>query len=128
MRRAKALKVRAPDRPGFLGDVASALGARGINLLAVHGYSERGEGVLCMVVDKLAGAVKILMGRGLKPDEEEVLEVQLSDKPGTMGEVAKTLGDAGINIKYVFVSTARGRKITVYVAVDDVPAALKALR
>lgn len=128
MPRAKALKVKVPDRPGVLGELASALGAKGINLLAVHGYAEQGQGVLCVVVDKLAAAVKVLAGRGLKPEEEEVLEVQLADRPGAMGEVAKTLGDAGINIRYVFVGTARGRKVTVYVAVEDLPAALRALR
>lgn len=128
MPRAKALKVRVADRPGVLGDIASALGAKGINLLAVHAYTEGGQGVLCLVVDKLAPATKVLAGRGLTPEEEEVVEVQLADKPGTMGDVAKILGDAGINIKYVFVGTARGRKVTVYLAVSDVPAALKALR
>jgi hypothetical protein len=128
MPRAKALKVKVPDRPGILGEVASALGAKGINLVAVHGYAEQGQGVLCLVVDKLGAAVKVLAGRGLKPEEEDVLEVQLADKPGAMGDVAKTLGDAGINIKYVFVGTARGRKVTVYIAVGDLPAALKALR
>ncbi len=127
MARAKALKVRVPDRPGILGEVASALGANGVNMLAVHGYSEKGQGVLCVVVDKLAAAAKVLRGRGLKPEEEDILEVKLSDRPGTMGEVAKTLGDAGINIRYVFVGTARGRKVTVYVSVEDLPAALKAL-
>jgi len=128
MPRAKALKVKVPDRPGVLGEIASALGSKGINLLAVHGYAEQGQGVLCLVVDKLAPATKVLAGRGLKPEEEEVLEVQLADKPGTMGDVAKLLGDAGINIRYVFVGTARGRKVTVYLAVSDVPAALEILR
>jgi hypothetical protein len=128
MPRAKALKVKVPDRPGVLGEIASALGAKGINLLAVHGYSEQGQGALCLVVDRLAAATKVLAGRGLRPEEEDVLEVQLADKPGTMGEVAKTLGDAGVNIKYVFVGTARGRKVTVYLAVADLPAALKVLR
>jgi hypothetical protein len=128
MPRAKALKVNVEDRVGVLGEISSALGAKGVNVLGVHAYGEQGKGVVCLVVDKLAAATKVLAGRGLHPEEEEVVEVQLSDKPGAMGEVAKTLGDAGINIKYVFVGTARGRKVTVYLAVSDVPAALKALR
>src|SRR5512134_3527414 len=128
MPRAKALKVRVEDRPGALGEIASALGAKGINLRAVHGYSEAGQGVLCLVVDKLAAATRVLAARGLRPEEEEILEVHLSDEPGTMGEAAKILGDAGVNIRYVFVGTARGRKVTVYLAVSDMVAALKALR
>jgi hypothetical protein len=128
MPRAKALKVKVEDRAGVLGEIASALGAKGINLRAVHGYSDQGQGVLCLVVDKLAAASRLLAKRGLKVDEEEILEVQLADKPGTMGEVAKVLGDAKVNIRYVFVGTARGRKVTVYLAVDDMTAALRALR
>ncbi len=127
MPRAKALKVRVADRPGVLGEITSALGAKGINVLAVHAYAEEGEGVVCLVVDKLAAATKVLAGRGMKPEEEDVVEVHLADRPGTMGDVAKTLGDAGINIKYVFVGTARGRKVTVYLAVSDLAGALKAL-
>lgn len=128
MPRAKALKVQVENRAGVLGDIASALGAKGINLRAVHGYSDEGQGVLCLVVDKLAAANRVLSARGLRVEEEEILEVQLADKPGTMGDVAKMLGDAGVNIRYVFVGTARGRKVTVYLAVSDMVAALKALR
>jgi hypothetical protein len=121
------LTVKVADRAGLLGEIGSALGAKGINLLAVHGYTEAGQGVLCLVVDKLAAASKVLAARGLNPQEEEVVEVQLPDRPGTLGEAAQTLGDAGINIRFVFVGTARGRKVTVYLAVSDVAAALKAL-
>ncbi len=128
MPRAKALKVRVEDRPGVLGEIATALGQKGINMRAVHGYSEAGQGVLCVVVDKLAAANRVLTARGLKVEEEEILEVQLADKPGTMGDVAKMLGDAGVNIRYVFVGTARGRRVTVYLAVDDVNEALASLR
>ncbi len=127
MPRAKALRVKVADRPGVLGEITSALGAKGINVLAVHGYAEQGQGVVCLVVDKLGAATKVLAGRGLHPEEEEVVEVHLVDRPGTMGDVAKTLGDAGINIRYVFVGTARGRRVTVYLAVSDVAAALEAL-
>jgi len=128
MPRAKALKVKVQDRPGVLGEIASTLGAKGINVRAVHGYAEEGQGVVCLVVDKLAAATKVLAARGLHPEEEEVLEVQLADKPGTLGEAAKALGDAGVNIKYVFVGPASARKTTVFLAVSDMTKALKALR
>ena len=79
-------------------------------------------------MDKLAAADKLLAARGLKPEQEEVLEMQLANKPGALGDVAKTLGDAGVNIKYVFVGADRGRKATIFFAVSDMAAALKALR
>jgi len=128
MPRVKALVIRVEDRPGMLGEIASALGAMNVNLRAVHGGNENGQGVVRLVVDKLAIAKKVLAARGWQPDEEEILEVELADKPGALGEVAKLLGDARVNITSVFVSTAGGRKVTAFLAVSDMKAALKALR
>ena len=128
MPRAKALIVRVEDRPGVLGEVMSALGAKKINVRAVHGGNEEGQGVIRLVADKFGAAKKVLASRGWTPQEEEVLEVEVSDKPGALGDVAKRLGDAGINIKYVFVGPGGARKATVFLAVSDLKAALKALR
>jgi hypothetical protein len=127
MPRAKALKVTVEDRPGVLGEIASALGTKGINVRGVQAFTEAGRGVLCLVVDKLGPASKLLAGRGLRPEEEEVLELKLPDRPGALGEVARTLGEAGVNIKYVFQGAGGGRRATVFVAVSDVAAALRAL-
>ena len=128
MARAKALKVKVQDRPGILGEIASALGAKSINLRAVHAYTDGGQGLVCLVVDKLAAATRVLTTRGFSPEEEEIVEVELPHKPGALGEATKRLGDAGINIKYVFVGPGAARKATVFFAVSDVPAALKVLR
>jgi hypothetical protein len=127
MPRAKALKITVADRPGLLGEIASALGAKGINVRGVQGFVEGGQGVVCLVVDKLTAATKVLLQRGLRPQEEEVIELQMTNEPGALGEVAKQLGDAGVNIKYVFVGAGGGRKATVFLAVSDVARALRAL-
>jgi hypothetical protein len=128
MPRAKALKVKVPDRAGVLGEITSALGWKSINVRAMHGYVEQGEGVVCLVVDRLAPANRALVALGLQPTQEEVLEVELANKPGALGEVSKKLGDAGVNIKYVFAGPGGARKATVFLAVSDMQAALKVLR
>ena len=128
MPRAKALIVRVEDRPGVLGEVMSALGAKKINVRAVHGGNEEGQGIIRLVADKFAAAKKVLASRGWTPQEEEVLEVEVSDRPGALGSVAQRLGDAGVNVKYVFVGPGGARKATVFLAVSDLKAAVKALR
>jgi hypothetical protein len=128
MPRAKALVIRVEDRPGMLGQVATALGEKNVNLRAVHGSNESGQGVLRMVVDKPAVAKRVLAARGWDPEEEEVLEIQLLDRPGALGDAANLLGAAGVNIRYAFVSTSAGRKATAFLAVSDIKTALKALR
>src|SRR5574342_29425 len=114
MPRAKALKVKVADRPGVLGEIASALGAKGINVRAVHGYAEAGQGVVCLVVDKLTAASKVLAARGMRPEEEEILELELAHEPGALGKIAEVLGAAGVNIRYVFIGPAGSRKATVF--------------
>ncbi len=127
MPRAKALKIAVRDRPGILGEIGSALGAKGINVRGVQGFAEGTEGIVCLVVDKLAAATKILQTRGLNPQEEEVIELQMPNEPGALGEVSRKLGEAGVNIKYVFAGAGGGRRATIFFAVSDVAAALRVL-
>jgi hypothetical protein len=128
MPRAKELKVRVPDRPGALGEVAGALAEKKVNLIAVNAWVEGGEGVIRLVVDKTAAAKKVLAARGLAVEEHDAVSVVLPDKPGALAEKAAKLGKAGVNITHVYVGTGAARKATVFLGVSDVAAALKALR
>lgn len=127
MPRAKELKIRVADRPGLLGEIATELGAKKVNLRAVNAWVEGTEGVIRMVVDKVGPAKKVLAAKG-QVEETEVVELELADKPGALGEAATALGEAGVNITHVFVGTAGARKATVFLGVSDIKAALKALR
>jgi hypothetical protein len=128
MPRAKELKVRIPDRPGALGEVAAAVAEKKVNLRAVNAWVEGDEGVVRMVVDKAPVARKALAAKGWQVEESEVVEVQLSDKPGALAQKATALGQAGINITHVMVGPGGARKATIFMGVSDVGAALKALR
>ncbi len=128
MPRAKELKIRVEDRPGMLGEIAGALGAKKINLRAVTAWIEGGEGVVRLVADQVGAAKRALAARGWKAEEQEVLEVELPDKPGALGAVAEALGQAGVNITHVYVGTAGARKATVFMGVSDLKAALTAAR
>jgi hypothetical protein len=128
MARAKELKFRVPDRAGMLGEIATALGEKKINLRAVNAWVEGTEGVVRIVVDKHAAAKKLLAQKGWQPEERDVVEIELSDKPGALGEAATKLGNAGVNITHVFVGTGASRKATVFLGVSDAAAAAKALR
>lgn len=128
MPRATELKIRVDDRPGILGEVASALGEKKVNLRGVNAWVEGTQGVLRLVVDKAAAAKKVLAARGYTVEEREILELSLPDKPGELGKVARKLGEAGINIQYVYVGSAAARKVSVFMGVPDVKAAMAAAR
>ena len=54
-----------------------------------------------------------------QPEEREVIEIELADKPGALAEAAAKLGRAGVNITHVFVGTGLARKATVFLGVSD---------
>lgn len=129
MPRAKQLTVWVEDRPGMLGQVASALGAKKVNIGAFTAGPDQGRWAIRLIVDKLAVAKQVLAERGWETTEEDVVQVTLGDKPGTLAAAASKLGDAGINIQYSYTGSAKSAvKVNTYFAVADVEAAVKALR
>lgn len=126
MPRAKQLTLRVPDQPGMLGEIATALGEKKVNIEAIAAATQGGGGMVMMVVDKPAAAKKVFAQHGWETSEEDVLEVTLSDNPGTLGRLASKLGKAGVNIRYIYVGTAgSARKVNAYVGVSDLKAAMK---
>lgn len=127
MPRAKQLTVWVEDRPGILGEVASALGAKKVNIIGFTASMVEGRGAIRVVVDKPAAAKKVFAECGWKTTEEDIVQVILADKPGALGTAASKLGAIGINIQYAYTGSAKGgRKVSTFFAVADVKAALKA--
>jgi hypothetical protein len=129
MARAKQISAWVEDRPGMLGEVADALGEKGISIRAFTAAVMDGRGFVRVVVDRPAAAKKIFASHGWKTIEDEVLEVTISDRPGAVGQIADRLGAAGVNIQYAYLGTAfSAKKANLYLSVTDPKAAARALR
>jgi hypothetical protein len=129
MPRVKQLSAWVEDRPGMLGRVADALGARKVNIRAFMAAVMDGRGFVRVVVDKPAAARKVFRTHGWDTAEDEVVQVTVADKPGALGRIADRLGAAGINVQYAYLGTAKSAsKVNLYLAVADASAAVKALR
>lgn len=126
MPRAKQLTVSVPDRPGVLGEIATALGEKKVNIVGISGGKMGDRGVIWMVVDKTATAKKVIAQHGWDSSEDDILAVTLSDSPGSLGRFATKLGKAGINITFMYGGSAgSARKLTGYFGVSDLKGALK---
>jgi hypothetical protein len=129
MPRAKQISAWVEDRPGVLGKLADALGEKGVSIRAFMASALDGRGFVRLVVDKPAAARKVLAAHGWECTEDELVEVTLPDRPGALGKVADRLGEAGINVQYAYVGTARSaQKVNLYLSVPDVKTALRVLR
>jgi hypothetical protein len=50
--------------------------------------------------------------------------IDIEDRPGTLGELARSLGEAGVNIEFAYTTFGGVRLV---IATDDVESALAAL-
>jgi hypothetical protein len=129
MPRAKQLTVWVENRPGMLGEVGSALGAKKVNILGFMASVSDNRGTIRMVVDKPAAAKRVFAEHRWETTQEEVLMVALSDKPGTLGKVAHKLREASVNIDYAYAGLGpSARQVNVYFGVSDLKVALIAVR
>ncbi len=120
----KDLTVILEDRPGTLADMLEALGKAGINIEGACGYPIKGEGIIHILVEDVGAAGRILEEVGIEAgDEREVLVLEVEDRPGAGGEVARRIANAGVNIDRFYMAT-NNRTV---IAVDDLDKARAAL-
>jgi hypothetical protein len=124
----KDLTVVLQDRPGELARLGQATGEAGVNIQGMCAFTGEGKGVIHILVDdeKADVASQALKEAGMGvADEREVLVIDIEDRPGTLGELARTLGAASVNIELAY-TTFGGVKLVI--ATDDIDSAHAALR
>ncbi len=99
----KEFKVSLSNRPGELANLAEILGDRGINIVSVAGISEgKKSSIVALVAEDEEGTKDALRTERFQFEEEELLVVDLEDKPGELATVARKLGDAQVNVESLY--------------------------
>ncbi|MFI6602161.1 hypothetical protein ACIBHX_38425 [Nonomuraea sp. NPDC050536] len=115
------------DQPGELARLGEATGHFGVNIQGFAAFTGDGKGVIHVLVDDASvGRCRQALeaaGMGIA-DERPVLVVDVEDRPGTLGELARQLSEANVNIELAY-TTFGGVKIVI--ATDDMDNALSAL-
>ena len=102
---AKDLTIELQNRPGTLADLGEALGKAQVNIDGVAGMASDGTGLFHILVEDAAAARQALGNAGIKvTDEREVVVVDVEDRPGMLGEVARKIADTGANIDLVYLA------------------------
>ena len=115
----KQLTFILPNRVGLLAEVTTFLASGKINIEALCAYGRGPEGIFMIVTDNNAKAKKILNQMGAEVKTEEVIAVELPNRPGQLQKVAKKVSEADVDIQYVYVSPAKGRMTVVFKTADD---------
>jgi hypothetical protein len=125
----KDLTIILDNKPGTLARLGEATGKAGININAICALPTDGEGEIHILVDDSAATRRALEEAGLQVGgERDVLVlrqgVDVVDRPGAAGVVARAMADAGVNIDLIY-ATLTG---DVVLGVDDLEKAKEAQR
>ena len=119
------LSVVLDDRPGELARLGEATGLGGVNIEGMAAFTGEGSGMIHILVEDAAKAKAAIESSGMAvADEREALVVDIEDSPGSLGGLARNLGEAGVNIELLY-TTFGGVKLVI--VTDDLDAARAAL-
>jgi hypothetical protein len=121
------LTIVLQDRPGELARLGEATGRAGVSIQGMCALTGEGRGVIHLLFDDDVAPVA---RRALEEaemgiaDEREVLVIDVAHRPGSLGGLARALGEANVNIELAY-TTFGGIKLVI--ATDDMDSARQAL-
>jgi hypothetical protein len=121
------LTVILKDEPGQLAKLGGATGAAGVNIEGMCAFTGEGRGIIHVLIDDGAvdRAVEALERADMGiADRREVLVVDVTHQPGSLGELARELSAAGVNIELLYTTFGGVRLV---IATDDLESARAAL-
>jgi hypothetical protein len=124
---ATQLTLTVANDKGTLAKLCRDLAEAGVNLLALSA-AERADsaGSIRLLVASPDQAQKALTKAGYAFAAEDVLFVELKNRPGALAKATERLSRAGINIRYAYATTYRRAQRTaavIAVAAADLPRA-----
>jgi hypothetical protein len=120
------LTVILHDKPGELARVGEVAGSAGVHIRGLAAFTGDGHGVIHVLVDDgdVESAVSALKAEHMKvADQREVLVIEVGNHSGSLGEFARELAEANVNVELAY--SAFGGSIVV--ATDDMRSAREAL-
>lgn len=121
---AKNITIHLDDHPGALAEMGEALGKSVVNIDGICGVSCEGMGVLHILVEDATAARSAVEQAGFEVHaERDVLVVNIVDRPGELGNIARKLANAGINLDLLYLTA----NLDLVIGVDDLEKAQSAL-
>jgi hypothetical protein len=129
MHTVRLVAVLVEDKAGELARATTILAEAGINVRWVGIASGERFGVIRFLVDRTELAHTALLGHGWTVSLNEVLAVEVEDRPGGLAHVADVLARNGVNVVNAsgFV-VASGKHAVLIIEVDDVDGAQRLLK
>tara|TARA_B100000214_G_scaffold362431_1_gene326871 strand:- start:489 stop:866 length:378 start_codon:yes stop_codon:yes gene_type:complete len=122
----KEFSVELNDEPGQLATVCEAIALKGANILAGAGIG-KARPAIALVTDDEEATSAALDDLGVSYDVNELHITTLPNRPGGLAEFSRVLGDAGVNLRSLFIMQMEVDSADIAFTVDNDEKALEAL-
>jgi len=117
MEKISELFVLIDDKPGAIGDLTRLLKKKRISIYAIGLFIDTAR----LHVSHPDKTIEVLQDSGYQVEEREVLRVLLPNHQGALMDLTQKLGNAGINIKYMYGSMEEKQKKGIIILEVDKP-------
>lgn len=124
----KEFKVFVQDKPGELARVTEALAAGPVNIKAIASEVSNERPFFRIVTNDITTTERALKNAGLEFKLQEVINIELLDRPGELAKVAKRLARAGVNVESIYILGTKAGKTEMALNVSDAAKALEVLK
>jgi len=125
----KQISVFLENKKGRLKKAVHALAKANINIRALSIADTSEFGILRLIVPEPEKAKKILEENNFVVKINDVIAVEVPDKPGGLDSVLGILTEADMNVEYVYAFVEKkGEKAIVVIRTEDLESGIKVLK
>ncbi len=127
--RVEQISIFLENKSGRLAEVTDILAKNGINLRALSLADTADFGIFRLIVNDTEKSVMLLKNKGFTVAKNDVVAVEVPDKPGGLAGILAALQGKAINVEYMyaFVQKCEGNAVLIF-RFDDIDKAIDALR
>jgi hypothetical protein len=128
MAKTKEFTITIDNRPGSVAEIARALGAAKVNILALLATSQGATGTVQLIAEDAKRAKRALDEAKFSYRESTAEEYELPNKPGALAQHLDKLAAKGINLNSIHATASKGgrKAVVVYAAEAEVKTATAA--
>lgn len=117
------------NKPGHLNAICRTLAAAQINIVTLSLADTQQFGIVRLIVEEWQKAKAVLEQAGYVVNVREVVAAAVPDQPGGMAEILDVVGQAGVNIEYMYAFAFRhGAEAVLVFRFDNPDRAIEALK
>jgi hypothetical protein len=120
------ISVFMENKAGRLAQITRVLGSSGVNILTLSLADTADFGILRLIVSDNDKAYEALKNEGFTVGRNEVLAVEVPDRPGGLADFLEILKVNEINIEYMYAYRKTGHAILIF-RFDDLDKAISVL-